>query len=210
MKPTILEADTIKQVEMKDNIQNEYLRRTRKLLETKLSRQKPHQRNKYLCCAPRWIFEQMVCAQPSICPWKWHTWTLMWLWHTLGSPNLGQKTRPNNNQQKKRICKIVDFAIPADYRIKLKECKKKDKYLDLARELKKLWNMKVMIVPIVIGACGTESKGLLNGFKSWRTCGDHPNYIIIDNGQNTVKSPGDLRRLAITQTPVKDHQLKLM
>ena len=33
----ILEADTIKQVEMKDKIQTEYLRRTRKLLETKIS-----------------------------------------------------------------------------------------------------------------------------------------------------------------------------
>ena len=33
----ILEADTIKQVEMKDKIQKEYIRRTRKLLETKLS-----------------------------------------------------------------------------------------------------------------------------------------------------------------------------
>ena len=33
----ILEADTIKQVEMKDQIQKEYLRRTRKLLETKVS-----------------------------------------------------------------------------------------------------------------------------------------------------------------------------
>ena len=33
----ILEADTIKQVEMKAKIQNGYLRRTRKLLETKLS-----------------------------------------------------------------------------------------------------------------------------------------------------------------------------
>ena len=33
----ILEADTIKQVEMKDKIQKEYLRRTRKLLETKLN-----------------------------------------------------------------------------------------------------------------------------------------------------------------------------
>ena len=32
-----MEADTIKQAEMKENIQNEYLRRTRKLLETKLS-----------------------------------------------------------------------------------------------------------------------------------------------------------------------------
>ena len=33
----ILEADTIKQVEMKNKIQKEYLRRTRKILETKLS-----------------------------------------------------------------------------------------------------------------------------------------------------------------------------
>ena len=31
------------------------------------------------------------------------------------------------------MCKIVDFAVPADHRIKLKECEKKDKYLDLAR-----------------------------------------------------------------------------
>ncbi len=54
-----------------------------------------------------------------------------------------------NNQQKKKkkkICKIVDFAVPADHRIKLKECEKRDKYLDLARELKKLWNMKVTII----------------------------------------------------------------
>ena len=45
----------------------------------------------------------------------------------------------------------------------MKECEKKDKYLDLARELKKLWNMKATIVPIVIGAFGTITKGLLKG-----------------------------------------------
>ena len=67
--------------------------------------------------------------------------------------------------KKKRICKIVDFAVPVDYRINLKECEKKDKYLDLARELKKLWNMKVMIVPIVIGAFGIITKGLLKGLE---------------------------------------------
>ena len=62
----------------------------------------------------------------------------MGLRRTHGSPNLGQKTRlSNNQQQKKRNCKIVDSAVPADHRIKLKECEKKDKYLDLARELKK-------------------------------------------------------------------------
>ena len=61
----------------------------------------------------------------------------MGLGHTHESLNPGQKNRLNNNQQKKRLRKIVDFAVPADHRIKLKECEKKDKYLDLARELKK-------------------------------------------------------------------------
>ena len=40
--------------------------------------------------------------------------------------------------------------------------------------------------------------------------GDHTNYNIIENSQNTEKSPEDLRRLAVTQTSVKDHQLTLM
>ena len=34
--------------------------------------------------------------------------------------------------------------------------------------------------------------------------GDHPNYCITEISQNTDKSPGDLRRLAVTQTSVKD------
>ena len=90
----------------------------------------------------------------------------MELWNKHGLPHFCRKTRPNNNQlQKNRTCKIVDFAVPADHRIKLKECEKKDKYLDLARELKKLWNMKVTIIPIVIGAFGTVTKGLLKALE---------------------------------------------
>ena len=56
---------------------------------------------------------------------------------------------------KKRTYKIVDFTVPADHRITLKECEKK--------ELKKLWNMQMTIIPIVIGAFGTVTKGLLKG-----------------------------------------------
>ena len=67
--------------------------------------------------------------------------------------------------KKKRICKIVDFAVPADHRINLKKSEKKDKYLDHTKELKKLWNMKVTIVPIVIGALCTITKGLLKDLK---------------------------------------------
>ena len=70
-----------------------------------------------------------------------------------------------NKKKKKRTCKIVDFVVPAVQRIKLEECGKKDKYLDLARELKKLRNMQVTIIPIVIGAFRTETKGLLKGLE---------------------------------------------
>ena len=47
----------------------------------------------------------------------------------------------------------------------MKECEKKDKYLDFARELKKLWNMLATILPIVIGAFGTVTKGLIKGLE---------------------------------------------
>ena len=53
---------------------------------------------------------------------------------------------------------------------------------------------------------GTMTGGLGNK----RTWGDHPNYYIIENGLNTEKSPGDLKRLSVTKTQAKDHQLTLM
>ena len=71
----------------------------------------------------------------------------------------------NKKKKKMIVCKIVDFAIPADHRINLKECEKKHKCLDLARELKKLWNIKMTVVPISIGALVTISKGLLKGLE---------------------------------------------
>ena len=36
--------------------------------------------------------------------------------------------------------------------------------------------------------------------------GDHPNYSIVEIGQNTKKSPQDLWRIAVTQTPVLEHK----
>ena len=114
-----------------------------------------------------------------------------------------------NNNNKKRTCKIVGFVVPTDHRIKMKESEKKDKFLDFAQELKKkkktmehegddytnrdwcFWYSHQRII---------EGSGGLGG---WRTSGDHPNYCIIENGQNTEKSSGDSRRLVIT---VKDAQ----
>ena len=39
---------------------------------------------------------------------------------------------------------------------------------------------------------------------------DHPDYSAIMIGKNTEKSPGDLRRFAVTQTPGRNDKLTLM
>ena len=65
--------------------------------------------------------------------------------------------------------------------------------------------MKVTVIPIVVGALGTVPKGIgkgTGGLGNKRISRDHPNYIIIKIGLNTGKSPGDLKRLAVTQTPM--------
>ena len=40
--------------------------------------------------------------------------------------------------------------------------------------------------------------------------GDHTNYSITEIGQNIKKSLGDMKRLAVTQTPVENDQLTLV
>ena len=114
---------------------------------------------------------------------------------------------------KERTSRILDFAIPANHKIQLKESEKKDKYLDFARELKKTmeregdnytnddcysWYSHQKI--------STRNGGL--GDK--RTGGDCPIYYIIEVGQDTENSPGDSRILAVTKILVENHQLTLM
>ena len=112
----------------------------------------------------------------------------------------------NNQQQKKRTCRIVDFADPADHRVKLKEIEKRDKYLNLTMEHENddetnyNWCSQYSHQKF-----DTRTGGLGNN----GTGGDWPNYSIVEIGQNTEKSPGDLRRHAVTQTPEENHQLTL-
>ena len=114
--------------------------------------------------------------------------------------------------KKKRICKIVDFAVPANHRINLKEYEKKDKYLDLAKELKELWNMKVTIVTVVIGAFGTITKGLLKGLEDLGFGG----HMVPIQMTALLRTARILRRVLetwwdlLSQSPVKNHQLTLM
>ena len=48
--------------------------------------------------------------------------------------------------KKKQTCNLADFAVPVDYREKMKESQKTDKYLDLSRKQRNLWNMLMMMI----------------------------------------------------------------
>ena len=60
----------------------------------------------------------------------------------------------------RRTCYQVDFVILTDHRVKIKENEKLNKYPNLARGLKILWKIKVMVIAIVIEALETISKKL--------------------------------------------------
>ena len=73
----------------------------------------------------------------------------------------------DSQQQKKSTYQIVDFAIPADHRVKLKKSKKRDTYQDIASEQRTLWNMKVTVIPIVPVRSVESPK---DWYGNWRTC----------------------------------------
>ena len=114
--------------------------------------------------------------------------------------------------KKERTCKIANFAVPVDYR-------------------ENLWNARRGISTLfLLGNCKTvkqESDDCTScnlcswyihpkiGTKTWGfehngVGRDSPNHGIVEIGQNAEKSPGDLRRLSVTQTPLKNHKLTLM
>ena len=114
------------------------------------------------------------------------------------------------NNKKERTCRIVDFAVLADHKVKSENAK--SKYLDPARELKTVvhesedysscnWCSWYNHRRIVSRTGGLGNNG---------TGGDCPNNSIVEIGQNTEKSPGDLRRLTVTQTLVENYHLTLM
>ena len=74
----------------------------------------------------------------------------------------------------------MNFTVTADERVKLKESEKKDKYLDLAREQRKLWKMKVAVTLIVIETFETVSKGFERGLEELEIGGWIGDFQTID------------------------------
>ena len=63
------------------------------------------------------------------------------------------------------------------------------------------------MIPIKVDVFGTVPKRLEKKWRNWKSEEESWPYSIVETGQDTEESAGELRGLAITQTKVKAHQL---
>ena len=54
----------------------------------------------------------------------------------------------------------MDFTVPESDIVQIKESKKLDKYPELNRKLKKSYNRKVTVIPVIVGTLRTVLKDL--------------------------------------------------
>ena len=96
-------------------------------------------------------------------------------------------SRRDNNNKKKRICRILDFAVPTDHIMKIRESEKRKKFLHIAGEQKKKQTMEhVGGGDASCKLCTRNNpqrigKGI-GRFGNKRTGRDHLDYIIIKTG----------------------------
>ena len=97
--------------------------------------------------------------------------------YTNGSFNLGHTTRPSNIQQQKKKKKKKKEKIKSKKKkreldelqtfllSKIERKRTENKYVDLARELKKISNKLVSVILIITEALDTVNKGLVQGLE---------------------------------------------
>ena len=123
-----------------------------------------------------------------------------------------KKKKRGKKWERERICWIVEFAVPTDHRVKPKESEKRGEYVDPAWELKKTikhesdgdtncnWRARYSQQTIGKRTGGLENKRT-SGAETIETTALLRSARILGR---------DLRRLAVTQTPVENYQLTLV
>ena len=119
----------------------------------------------------------------------------------------------NSKKKKKKKRTLLNNALCRTGSPQIKKKKESKKtLLENKNKNKKLWNMKVTVIPIGIGALGTIPKSYVKGLEELEIRGQVKTIQPIGSikiGQNTEKSPADSKRFAVTQTSVENHQLML-
>ena len=81
--------------------------------------------------------------------------------HSLQTDRKIKANKPDIAVQDKRgkTCKLISLKIPADKYLSVAEFEKLSKHKDFEIDVEKLWHMKTVTIPVVIGASGMIKKG---------------------------------------------------
>ena len=109
----------------------------------------------------------------------------------------------NKNQ---KTYHLMNFAVPADHGVKIKENEKRDKYL--ARELKKIMEHKGDGDTYYNWCVWNGSKRLVKELEIGGRA--ETNTTTLLTSTKFLKKSLENLRLPVTQTPVKDYQLTLV
>ena len=122
--------------------------------------------------------------------------TILW-----NSPIITDRHVPCNKpdtviQKKSDRCKIIDVAIPSDYNIQKKATEKMSKYVDLQIECQRIWNKKVEVIPVIIGATGIADKNIKKYVR--RILGCHNIYSLQ---RSAILGTADILRKELSIEP---------
>jgi hypothetical protein len=70
----------------------------------------------------------------------------------------------------KGTCMLIDVGISGDRYVIKKEAEKILKYKDLKIEIQRMWNVKIKVIPVIIGATGTVSKSFRKYVSDFLVC----------------------------------------
>ena len=88
----------------------------------------------------------------------------------------------------------MNFTVSANHRGKIKENEKRDKYLYLSRRRRKQWNMRVKLIPTVIGALETSPEAWKGGLEALEI----REWIVIFQTTAKMRSARILRKVLET------------
>ena len=114
---------------------------------------------------------------------------------------------------KDRTCRIVDVAVPPWPQSKIETMRKKGLVPWTCKGIEKtVEHERDDYTNCNWFSCYNHQRisSRTGGFRNNRTGGDCPIFCRVKIYQDTEKSPGDLRRLAVTQTVVENHLLRLL
>ena len=106
------------------------------------------------------IADQWYLHEPKMVTNKSDEVTILWDFPIQTDRTiLGNRPDILVNDHKNKVCHMIDVAGPIDKNIMKKKIEKLSKYKDLEIEIHRMWGMKKLVTPVVVGALGMVQCG---------------------------------------------------